>query len=149
MSQAIIAALASAGTALLLALAHGLRLGRRRRQLPAVRHIIILETTMSNAIVGVPKPLLLVALSAGSAVDLSKFPRALKDVTWLVSDPDVASINVLTADGSAAELTFAAAGTVVVRVSAVNINGDTIEKVLTAVGEEATPVVDALDIIEA
>jgi len=147
MTLSTFAALAFAGAAFLLIL--GATITPRRGRIPLVKSIRIGTNTMT-ATVGVAKKLTLSPKDVfGLPVDLVKFPTALTDVVWSVSDPSLASINVTKADGTEAELTAGGTGSITVTVNGKNKAGEILGETLSLTIEEDVPLVKTLGLAEA
>jgi hypothetical protein len=85
--------------------------------------------------------------AANAPVDLSKFPTALTAIVWASSDPANADV-VAADDGLSAVLTPAKAGTVTVKVTAINVKGDTVADAKDHTFTDAVPVVVTLGLAE-
>lgn len=134
--------LASASAAILLVLGW-----HHCRGVPRVTSLNI-GASMSNAIVGIAKAFAITPKAGGVPVDLPVFPTALTGVVWGVSDPAIAAVNTTKADGTTADVTFSAAGTVTVTVTGKDKDGKELSESVSVVGEVPVPLVDSLNLAE-
>jgi len=85
---------------------------------------------------------------AGNVVDLVKFPAALTDIAWSVSDATVGSV-AATADSLGVNFTPAAEGAATLTVTAKNVNGDVKTESIAITVKLPTPVVESLNLAAA
>lgn len=149
MSFLLFAALASGAAAILLALGACVHVPRRRRS-RLITSLNLGATTMSNALVGTPKKFTITPKDAlGLTVDLAKFPTALTEVVWSVSNTDIAAVNTTKADGTEAEVLFSSDGTVSLTVTGKDKDGTSLSESLDVTAEFPVPKVASLNLAEA
>lgn len=152
MSFLLFTALASGAAVVLLAIGAGMHKHHRRRHrhTPLVTSLYLGAIDMSNAIVGTPKLFKITpADSFGVAVDLVKFPTALTDIVWSVSNPDIAAVNTTKPDSTEAAVTFSADGVVTVKVTGKDKDGADVTEQVDVTGELPVPKVVSLNLVEA